>query len=645
MTDNIISLKTRSQRTGHGPREELSEEEKLARRHEAENRQNQIAAKIRSRLSSAERLSEDDAIKLAENFGRLIETSFPDKPKLAIREIARLAESNPDHVESRLKNRKRYIRLKNESHGSQVGKDGRVILNWFYGLCEIRGHKIEDRNKETMTLWPTESRNALIKLVNGSTLGSSQGPQLRAPSDRQKNFYELMDRFASKLSKETDVIKYFEGLRTEPYFLQWNWKKLQGHNPTSKEPPQLEKFIHRSEMAEDTRRYAEKLSFSFLEMNDGYDAELPSVRCGLIFFPLQILCFDHPITSQEFENRLNTPPTGAEYELFSQNKLTRIQEEPVWQEWRASDVPEQEIKQAIKKDQAKAKETMPRHWKRHQEDALKIRAIVESGFEPYPSDTFHALVDPETLETVDGSSWRTIWRYLQVQLFLGTTSDEPGTLKWGIFLNENGPSSGSMSPMRINDSAYGLIDGMYDADEFENLDFYSQWDWYINNDGTRYFCRPFELRDETIPRDQEIIGEQPDIHDKNWLAHELQRLSNPDIWDIVLNSEYLPMEHLSENSGTLWEAQQPSQHYRREIKPVFMPFIDSTEEWTPVGQNTLAAAIISSLAHSDGAEGFESQMRNAINERVRLFGEMMDRLNSKFDQALSKKNMSGETQE
>lgn len=121
----------------------------------------------------------------------------------------------------------------------------------------------------------------------------------------------------------------------------------------------------------------------------------------------------------------------------------------------------------------------------------------------------------------------------------------------------------------------------------------------------------------------------------------------PNEWDMY--EELIQMHFGPMDADPAWELMTlPMQDWRTvlptnrpwknppEVQPALRPLFDAPAGWTPAPDDSLASAILRSLAYGEGPERLDLKLIASVNQRVQCLAEMRTKLERDFENGLVK---------
>lgn len=256
-----------------------------------------------------------------------------------------------------------------------------------------------------------------------------------------------------------------------------------------------------------------------------------------------------------------------------------------------------------------------------QERQLRERALREAGLSSMTVN-WADFFDPTTGRALPGASWRVFWQARSIDLHL-TAQDEPEALALGISALEPHWPHATKDLLRPQDDTMdgAEIDNCTYIDEAGDL-----FAWFPDGD-RMLVCRGFS-EDSSGPS-YKTIQYEPD---------------ECEMYEALMDMHFGPLD-----AGPAWELMTlPMQDWqsvfmvnrpwstRPDVQPALRPLFAAPAGWTPAPDDTLASAILRSLAYGKGAERLDAKLMAAVNERVRCLDEMRGQLERNYEDALAK---------
>ncbi|MBS0126485.1 hypothetical protein [Thetidibacter halocola] len=263
------------------------------------------------------------------------------------------------------------------------------------------------------------------------------------------------------------------------------------------------------------------------------------------------------------------------------------------------------------------------------ERQLRENALREAGFRS-TNINWADFIDNATGRARPGASWRVFWQARSIDLQL-TAQEEPEALALGISALEPHWTHAPKDLLRPQDDTVNgaQIDNCTLSDEEGDL-----FAWFPDGD-RMLVCRGF-TEERPVPG----TAEDPSGPSYQTVRYE------PDECEI---SEGLMEMHFGPlDAGPAWELMTlPMQDWQSvfmanrpwstppELQPAFRPLFTAPTGWTPAPDDTLASAILRSLAYGEGAERLDEKLMAAVNRRVRCLDEMRSKLERHYEDALA----------
>ncbi|GAA6202931.1 hypothetical protein [Aquicoccus sp. SU-CL01552] len=264
-----------------------------------------------------------------------------------------------------------------------------------------------------------------------------------------------------------------------------------------------------------------------------------------------------------------------------------------------------------------------------QERQLRERTLREAGLNSTQVN-WAEFLDPTTGRALPGASWRVFWQARSIDLHL-TAQDEPEALALGISALEPHWTHATKDLVRPQDDTVidAQIENCTRSDEEEDL-----FAWFPDGD-RMLVCRGFtEERPEpgteegTSGPSYKTIRHEPDeceMYEELMYMHFGPLDAGP-AWELMT----LPMQDWQ----SVFMANRPWST-RPEVQPALRPLFAAPAGWTPAPDDTLASAILRSLAYGEGEERLDEKLMAAVNKRVRCLDEMRGQLERNYEDALA----------
>lgn len=557
--------------------------------------------RLEATLSAINRLNLADRRTIVRNFGRLVERSFKGEERAAAGRIFRKAHGER-YGQSLEKKRKRYLRFEGEplpidaGHGEYAAK-GMEFIRLLRAYSELKAG--------SSGVSDTEWSGAIIELCQGASFATSSGPFLAHSREARQAFQDAIEKMLDRIAKETDIVRYLDDIT------RWNlnFKPNNRDDYTAADLNSLHLRLCQLQSIQHQTGADSSLSSLLghdrvrLEGCDVKDEDvsflLPRIRMGRLYLPRRVLCLSACVKEAELDEIRNAVATPQ-----------RLKEARALFEADNGDNP---YRFADETGRSRDDVAM-KYWKECREKELRDAAILGSGFNPHSID-WADLEDQLEFDGFKGVSWLTFWQARSLDLIL-TAQDRPEALRLGL---KTGGDWWSYAPKdlrhpRDDDSVGKEIDNCTFTDEEGMV-----YAWMPDGRGGLLVCRGLvqatAITEPLIAFDSTEHPLVEKLHSKNILS-----IYDDISWD-AFNQAMTP-----------WQSADSAA--RRTAKPAFRPLFDCPDGWTPASDDTIAAAMLRSLAYGSGVERLDSKLMEAINVRVSCLSRMKEDAHRLFEKRL-----------
>lgn len=477
-----------------------------------------------------------------------------------------------DQAESILKKRARYIRFEGEDISD--GDQLFATRRDVLRLSDAWAGLSHDNN-------PTEEQKAqvLASVCEGTSFFEPARPRLSRGKDSLEEFRLRMEEMIDRVARETDITSYLDQIR------HYDIETL----PRSKSDISEEEIFALNEQCfplssfkhgeGEIRAYKD---YSRLRLS-GYNfraeeppALLPRVRLARVYWPRTVLCLD----------------AGA---------------------------PAVDVRMAYRSAELDGEERR-----------LREKALRDGGHNSMDV-AWDDFIDPLSGEALPGASWRVFWQARSIDLHL-TAHSEPEALALGISaLEPHWPCAPKDLLEPQDDTVKGAeIDNCVISDEEGDL-----FAWFPDGD-KMLVCRGFSEEQLVPGTEEDPLG--PTYETIRYEPAECE------IYEGLVDLHFGPL-----SAGPAWELMTlPMQDWQSvfmanrswrippEVQPALRPLFTAPAGWTPAPDDTLASAILRSLAYGEGSERLDAKLMAAVNHRVACLDEMRMRSELAFEDGLTR---------
>lgn len=591
------------------PRSKDHEQDPLAHEATKAARQRQEAEALRTALIATPRLNKADRAVLARNIGRAIERSDSKKRPTQIASHLFRTLYGEEGGASKEKKRKRYIRFEKERLSAQemetLAARGSEFLRLIEGLADL---KTDGRD-------PDIKRNQMLLFVcDGTSFSGPNRPRIDQDIDLRDLFQTVMNELLDKIARETDIIKYLEemqnySVRTHPHtrddFADALLERL--HLQTLP----VERFEHAPDEAvvgayED---YSRLRLYGFDPHSEAPSGLFPEMRIARLYVPRRVLCFSERVKTEDIQKIRKHTPSAEDLKALQVEKNPEIIALDELTNWVAEEI-----------------------WRTSKEYDLWKRAILRSGADPETLDwaSFDRPKD-ELDELLDSSSpnveWRIFWQTMNIDLHL-TAEGSPDALRFA--LSFKGVRNGHWTDA-TRELAHPHFDDIPEKRLTNStvLDLENHYIPWVEDGDFSYPCRG--ISHIHYAEDGECLWtedfEEPQPLDLDFLESKVMvPLHSQEAWNLLTAK----MKDWSSYQSTKLNA-------RDTFDPTLSlrTLFEAPEGWTPGPDGSLAGHILSSLAHGQGDDRFDTKFISNTNNLIECFKNMIEEKRKEFKKSLN----------
>lgn len=555
----------------------------------------QEARRLRSALEQTQRLSEADRATIVRNLGRIIEREFSEGPKQVANDLLSetLGESAP-------KKRKRYVLFEGENAEQVLAATRRDFLRLIDALAQRMHHP-----------QPTEARAAVVMLMacDGASFTGQARPRLFEDRQLADTFQDLMQRMVDRIARDTDIIAYLDEVQnytisTLPARRDDCDQTILDHLPVQTFP--INRFKHIPNGEEPFFHHSfdgyTRLQFSGYDLDTEAPSPLfPRIRLARIYWPREMLCLKKAVVPAKTLIELRKRPLTGEEASEAIQLLSDL-----GRDMSGSTLTE------VMQDAASL-------WRCRQERLVWDNAVRQAGLEPSTMD-WRALEKPDG-SAVEGAEWRTFWQAMSIDLHLVADS-KAENLKPALFTS-------SLGYPHWTAAGRDLVEPRDDKDKdagIYNCQVYTPYEdtvpWFpVGNDmqvcrGLIHYLEDGSEIEFSPPEPNEALAV---------LAGNLVAPLDPRVWPILTQ----PMSDWQERPLNY---SHPSR--RDDTRAALRPLFEAPEGWTPAPDNSLASAIMRSIAYGQGSERLDEKLIASTNNLVACLRDMKGGLAQNFHASL-----------
>lgn len=425
-----------------------------------------------------------------------------------------------------------------------------------------------------------QKAQVLAAACEGTSFFEPARPRLMRGKDALQDFRLRMSEMIDRIARETDIVGYFEEMRHHDVDMV----------PDNRADLSKEELFSLNERCFPLKAFKHGAGDSLRPYKDysrlrlaGYDFHseeppglLPRIRLARIYWPRTVLCLDANAPTAEVQAVYRGTEPGT------------------------------------------------------QETQLRETALREAGFKS-PRINWSDFIDPMTGQALAGASWRVFWQARSIDLHL-TAQGEPEALALGISALEphwTGAPKDLLHPQ--DDAVYGAeIDNCVYSNEEDDV-----FAWFPDGD-RMLICRGFSEELPVPGTEEDRLGST-----HTTVQHEPNECA---LYEELIQMHFGPMD-----ASPAWELMTlPMQDWRAvfltnrpwrnppEVQPALRPLFDAPAGWTPAPDDTLASAVLRSLAYGEGPERLDLKLIASVNQRVQCLAEMRSQLERDYENGLEK---------
>lgn len=613
MSDRVIDARSRFRREPPKTGADHAEQES-----ERLRRQRNEAEQLREKLVSTPRLDPADRKVISRNLGRSIERKENLNRRKICSQLFRTLYS-AQGAESKYKKRKRYIRfdgeaLEDSSSTEEYAASGPEFLRLIEGLASIMDANLpSDQAKDQM----------LLSVCNGTSLYGPERPRLVEARNLPQKFRVTIDAVIDRIVRETDIVSYFDEIRDYNIIAKpSNWNEMCKEEidnlhfvkvPCREfEHVQTDNKLHYDEYT--------RLRLGGFDVHAESPSPLyPSIRFARIFLPRPVLCLPASVPTEVLERTYTGDLTDEELSvgLAIVEKKTQTYKK----------MNEMGKRIGISNYDIGVKEyriiAATEEWRKFRAVELWSNALREAGIDPENIDWSY-YVDETDMSAANGAKWHRFWRTINVDLYV-IAEGNPENIDFGLSFG------GIDGDAHWSDACRDLINPSDDGEPWADIncsetDIGSGVVAWMPYHGRSHVCRAYYIENE----DLELASQFEEIVPELWDALAtgvLWPLQEKETWEFLTTRMEDWRNALSDRSSD-----QKDENELMRLRPLF----DVPMGWTPAPDGSIASAILRSLAYGEGEQRLDSKIIAAVNNHVRCFKEMKERLAEQFKAALER---------